>query len=1226
MKLHHRIILSLTLAVFFLIAGIILQNKSYQALDKIVPKNHIESVLQNKQKFLHAHFHYLTQNDIISDSVATRQYIKAQSSRLKAAACNLFIFKDSSLTHWSNRETPSPDSIRNVAALDIKKLSNGWYYIVAQDYGKYHLIGTYLIKHEYSYENPFLSTEFNPELHIENPNIYISKTETNYSVGIGTGWNASFWLSTDRAKLCAPRFRNLSALSFFFCLIFVLAATLFAYKLVWNRFTPGNWLILLLIADLFLVRGVIYYFNFPSVWFDLDLFSPKYYAGPILNASLGELSLNSLLFLCFAWVFYSHFRLKKSSGSVIWQFAKSLLIHSIIFSLFVGVYFIFKNLIINSSIPLEFHALLQLTPYSFISLVVISIILLGVLLIIARLYRENIKQSEVKWIILSMIPALSAFILLVAFSGSIALLVAGLVLALAIGIMLYLRLKNRQINYYTCIIISLILAAAVSIVAEKNARKRELEQRKVIAMNLANERDAGAEYFIKQMNSKIRRDPSVPVLIDTANYESLYQYFNDKFMGGYLSKYDFQFSLCFESDSLIIQPDEISVNCQNFFNELIKEKGIILPGSDFYYLDNNNGRISYLGKLELKYKGKRLPVLYIEVDSKIVSEGLGYPELLLQESLMPKKYQQKYSQAKYYKNSLIAQQGSFEYPAKYQFPKRTKEEFLQYYKGDYEHLVYFPDKQNVIVLSKAATRFTDYLIAFSYIFFIYFILVNLAFVFRAMAIRKWQKSDNASLKNRIQFYFISFTSLAFIIIAAVSIYFNIQKYREKQFENLEDKLQSIEVELKHKLGAEPQLSQDMQSYLTYLLVKFSNVFYTDINLYSTDGQLLASSRPEIYKKGLIGKRIIPEAMDQLVKNKTGHFIQEENIGKMDYLSAYKSFRNDQNRELAYINLPYFAKENQFSEEVSSLVMAILNVYLVLFLVSILLSVIISNRLTKPLRLIQENLRRLEIGKRGKKLKYSRKDELGNLISEYNRKVDELIDSSEKLARSEREYAWREMAKQIAHEIKNPLTPMKLSVQHLESAYKNNDPSLDKLIDNVCHTLIEQIDSLSNIATEFSNFAKIRMGNREDVNLAERINHVYQLFKGSTDVDILIEKDTEQAIVKANKEQIMRILNNLVKNALQAIPEGRNGKIRIWLKTLDKHYQIAVKDNGSGIPESMHYHIFTPNFTTKGSGMGLGLSIAKGITQHFDGRIYFETTEGKGSVFFIELPKAEMNKG
>jgi nitrogen fixation/metabolism regulation signal transduction histidine kinase len=267
--------------------------------------------------------------------------------------------------------------------------------------------------------------------------------------------------------------------------------------------------------------------------------------------------------------------------------------------------------------------------------------------------------------------------------------------------------------------------------------------------------------------------------------------------------------------------------------------------------------------------------------------------------------------------------------------------------------------------------------------------------------------------------------------------------------------------------------------------------------------------------------------------------------------------------------------------------------------------------------------KIKFGKRNEQIEWKGKDEIGDLITEYNRMIDELADSAQKLARSERESAWREMAKQVAHEIKNPLTPMKLSVQHLQRAWKDQHENLNEIMQRFTQTLVEQIDTLSNIATEFSNFAQMPKANYEIVDLRSIVQNIVNLYRQNEKVEVHLEEQRKIPYeIYADKEQMLRVFTNLIKNAEQAIPFERKGIIIVKLFTENKQCVVAVKDNGHGIPQDKISKIFTPNFTTKTGGTGLGLAMVKNIVENSNGKIWFETAEEKGTTFFVSLPAYE----
>ncbi len=299
-------------------------------------------------------------------------------------------------------------------------------------------------------------------------------------------------------------------------------------------------------------------------------------------------------------------------------------------------------------------------------------------------------------------------------------------------------------------------------------------------------------------------------------------------------------------------------------------------------------------------------------------------------------------------------------------------------------------------------------------------------------------------------------------------------------------------------------------------------------------------------------------------------------------------------------------------------------YALLLSIAIIIAIVITNSITQPIASIGDKLSNLSLEK-NQPLEWDRQDEIGRLVDTYNQMIEKIAFQAKQLKRSEREEAWREMAKQVAHEIKNPLTPMKLNVQYLLRAGDQQDPAqMQNLINRISNTLIEQIDSLSRIAAEFSNFAqmpKIQLSEFSLNQLLQSTVHLYQ-DQMNEELSVQLEMPEDDIWIKADKEQLMRVLTNLIKNGIQAIPEDRKGCIRLQLTSKDQKARICVRDNGSGIPEEIQPKVFVPNFTTKSSGTGLGLAISKNIIEAVNGRIYFETEQNKGTSFFIDLPIIE----
>ena len=384
---------------------------------------------------------------------------------------------------------------------------------------------------------------------------------------------------------------------------------------------------------------------------------------------------------------------------------------------------------------------------------------------------------------------------------------------------------------------------------------------------------------------------------------------------------------------------------------------------------------------------------------------------------------------------------------------------------------------------------------------------------------------------------------------------------------------------------------------------------------------MASSQPKIYSQGLISKKMNTAAYRAIHLNNSSEYIHQESIGKLEYLSAYKPFLNEKGEFLAFINVQYISRQHDLENQISGFLLAIINIMVFMLAFSTILSITVSNRLIRPLKYIQESLRTVQIGSRLTPIIYDRTDEIGELVKEYNKKVEELQQNAETLAKSERESAWREMAKQVAHEIKNPLTPMKLSIQHLSRSIKLADEDSEIRLQRVTKSLIEQIDALTKIANEFSNFAKMPKAKEIELNLSEVLTNSVAVFAeyDQHDFNLTIEPQSE-ALIWADKDLLLRVFNNLIKNALQSAPVGSTGKINIQLTEQNETYTVSVKDNGVGIKPSEQDKIFVPYFTTKSKGTGLGLAMSKQIIEGMKGKIWFDSELDVGTTFFVTFPK------
>jgi nitrogen fixation/metabolism regulation signal transduction histidine kinase len=350
------------------------------------------------------------------------------------------------------------------------------------------------------------------------------------------------------------------------------------------------------------------------------------------------------------------------------------------------------------------------------------------------------------------------------------------------------------------------------------------------------------------------------------------------------------------------------------------------------------------------------------------------------------------------------------------------------------------------------------------------------------------------------------------------------------------------------------------------------------------------------------------------------FIQSESIGQFGYLSIYIPLMTETGDTYGYLNIPYLNSQIELNQEISGFLATLINLNAFIFLLAGAIAFFITNRITASLSLIGATMQKMNLGAKNQQIEWNRDDEIGVLVNEYNNMVRKLELSAVSLAKTEREGAWREMARQVAHEIKNPLTPMKLSIQYLQNAIAQGAPNVNTLSNNLAKTLIEQIDQLAKIASDFSQFANIGIVKLEQFSVLDSIQSMQNLYAGDTSVVIHVDDRSSNAIIESDKVQINRLFMNLIQNSVEAGKdlEGK-ANITVALENKGQTILIAIKDLSGGIPAAMKDNMFRPNFTTKTAGTGLGLAICKGIVEHANGSIYYESEDGVGTNFYIQLP-------
>ena len=400
----------------------------------------------------------------------------------------------------------------------------------------------------------------------------------------------------------------------------------------------------------------------------------------------------------------------------------------------------------------------------------------------------------------------------------------------------------------------------------------------------------------------------------------------------------------------------------------------------------------------------------------------------------------------------------------------------------------------------------------------------------------------------------------------------------------------------------------------YEIADVQNVYF---NIYDLEGGLIRSSRPK-FEMDSISNCLDAEVLNNLEASLKRRYVEENTTAGDKYKASYTYINDTKFKPIGILNLPYFEDPSFNDMELREFFIRLGWVYFFMLLSAIGFAYFISKYITRSLQTISDMMDKTDLTKRNEKILIEDpSEEIGKLVDSYNDMIDELGASAAKLARSEREQAWREMAKQVAHEIKNPLTPMRLSVQSFERKFDPEDPEIEKKVAEYSKTLIQQIDTMSNIAGAFSNFAEMPAQQNETLNVVNIVKLALDIF---TEKYIHFIADEEKIIAKLDRTQLIRVITNLVKNAIQAVPEVEVPRILVTVASEGDIVKIAVADNGIGIADEFVDKIFEPKFTTKSSGMGLGLGMVKNIVETYKGSIGFTSQPGKGTVFTVRFPK------
>lgn len=1111
----------------------------------------------------------------------------------------VYEYTDQQLTYWNNSQVPVPAKLGKEFNTSFTKLRNGYYLVAKTKKASKTLVTLCLIKAKYDLQNDYLKNTFADWLGL--PEDLGLKLESKGDHDVKVSGQFLFSLNGGESKYRSPITVVISSIILFLSIICFLL-----FVIQQTKHKPLSYLVYMQVAGVLAIRFGLMYIKWPNFLYESDLYNLRIFgnAQSYFNSYLGDVLINSILLVWLAVITY--YWLKNAQDKI----AKIIFTGLTIGLLFIALQFhhhVINSIVSNSTISFDFMNLLRLSWFTYISLIPIVLANLAVLILLYVLIKYAFVKQKQGYVFYLAITLGITLILNLSIPYSFWIErwwfvpVSLIVLAIA-----YLKIEKNILAIGSVLLaVALISSAILNFYVSKN----EEQNFKIYSDKLIERQDAVLESEFYNLSEKIETNVPLNNLSQFVAFngdKEFLQLLKQNFFFGYFDRYNIEFSMFDENCTPLIKNTQPILLNEGFFEEQIRYQSLETASPNLFFIDQYKQNSRYIARIQL---GKNK--LYILFEPKFFEEVGAFPDLLIDESQKNLVNLRNLSYAVYRSGINNKMYGDFSYPVNLNDTIK-----LSKLPSKYTHHYLYPDENSTIVISTKGKDVSYYFTYNSYLFLFFSMIAYLSYLIYSVFFS--DRFQASSLTRRIQSTVILLLLLSIAAVGITSTKLVSSQFDKDNEKQLLEKSNTILSELSGLLQKSDTITDISKELIDLTIKKYAYVFNSEISIFDNGGSLYITSQPRLYELGLAAPLLNSEALHHLKNDLASSFCSRDKAGNLNYLSLYAPIYSANKKLLGYLNLPYFGKQSELINELSGIISTLINVYVILFIISILSGLILSGYITLPLRILKQQMAKVTLGTKNEAIAWQSDDEVGKLVTEYNAMIEKLEKSAGLLAKSERELAWREMAKQVAHEIKNPLTPMKLNLQYLQHVIKNNPDDFEERFTKASNNIIEQIDTLANIATEFSNFAKLPSGELEKVDLAEIIHSTVDLFEKENNITIKVNLHTPNLFVLADKEQMLRVFNNLLKNAIQATTEVSDPHIQINSKAYEDLYLITISDNGCGIPESLKQKIFTPNFTTKSTGSGLGLAMIKNIFDTIGAKIWFESEEHKGSIFYLEF--------
>ncbi len=1220
-KERRRLTISFALSLLCFIFGVFTQILYFRESVKSVDVESFQRTLYAKENFSKAWMEHIRGK--IAEGQLSEVYLdESLYDESEKNEVDFHVYKGDSLIFWSRDAVGVQLDIDFDLEKSVFVRSDNICMVAMQTFFReYRCVALIKIKESYSQRQNSNWNSFAKSFDLPG-SVIISEVQQDGFSPIHSG-SGSYLFSIQRTPLYEGNY-FLFAISVFFWAVGVGILFYFADKLLrWSELKSSRMRLSVWVGICLFFGGMLCVastFHLPQVLF--HRFSGTLSYSSVLAPSADHLFVYALFFGGFLMLLRRNLSLPVNvvkGESRVKTFFSILFLKFFVFVAFSALYGYILSLVYDSNVNLAISSIQEVNRMSICS---ILLMLLWAFLLyecvdkyrVMYAVRSNIRYILVAHLLLTVVCAALFSYFLSWRDGCLFLFASFVILYVEMGDV-FLRMNM----FVKTVITSFLLVNFIVILAYWHSERKCVSEygkmAKDVAMNNCVREDPIAEIVLKDYDPYIASDTALSrVVIEGGDSrDSLcLSHLTDTYLRVFKESYNMRIQVVDSSEKLSLWRAGLGSVDYDSFDEVKHSFRRLGKDSHFYACADEAFSISFLGILTM---GDR--TLYVKLYPRLSREihGLSVPRRNKKEIGVG------YSMAKYCGSALCYSDGIFRYPANSNWLPRPyvsdgEEPNFTMRGNGYTHYIYYLKEGDIFAVTSVPDRQSYVYVIFVTFLFSIYLFISLCYFFYNIVRRK-KKEGKRSFVATMQTIFIFPMVASFFFLSAVTFPFFSRQYEKTHHTDMRDKSYVAQHNLQSVIGFSTDLSSHQKEIDEYVR-NVSDFYQMDVFLYDTEGKLFSCSRPVVTPR---------DKMRTILMNPRMKFGQLQDLyvlekyGRMDCYSNYVPVYNNRNECVGYLKLISIWNYYHVKTQLFNIMVVIVDIYLFVMVFSIIVIWLLNRRTVKPLSLLAERIAEVSLTGENTEIRYESKDELGDLVRQYNKMVGQLEESAKKLVESERDFAWRDMARRIAHEVKNPLTPMKLCVQQCQRKKNMNSPDFDAYFEKASTILIEQIDTLADIATSFSSFAKASESNLEKIDILQKLEQAISLFENNEDgVVFSLEKNGfEHSYVMMDEKQSLQMFSNLFNNAIQSIPEETFGAVNVAFEEKDGFAMISIEDNGCGVSEEARQKMFIPNFTTKTSGMGLGMAIVKSVLDAAHGEISFQSELDVGTTFYIKIP-------